>query len=118
MKALHDVVILERREPKTKLYLGNHKECIGKVIAVGPGRYTKTHRKNTKEVFLPTTVQVGEYVMFSPNVGQDAEKEVDGKKITVIREADIMAVVDPDEVGYTENGNLDAERDCVAKINF
>lgn len=113
MRALNDIVIVERRKPQTTIHLVQHKECIGQVLEVGPGRYIK---RGGKDYFLATTVKKGDYIMWTPRVGQDAERKIDGKDLTFIREADIMAIVDPEEIDVTDNGIVDPHRECVAKM--
>jgi len=57
----------------------------GEVVAVGPGRFSKHGER------IPMSVSVGDTVMFkkySPD-----EIEVDGEELLVIKEGDIMAVL-------------------------
>lgn len=58
----------------------------GKVVAVGPGRMSKTG------TLIPMSIKVGERVLFSkygPN-----EIKVDGKEYLIAREEDILAIIE------------------------
>lgn len=113
MKVLHDIVAVKRRQANTVIYLTDHKECIGEVVAVGPG---KLIRKPKNEYVIPMTVKVGEYVMFSPRAGQD--HEVDGEEVTFIREADILCVVDADKVKLSEDASDEKHREVLGEFSF
>lgn len=57
----------------------------GVVVAVGPGVYS------TKGEFIPTTVKVGDVVLFSKNVGELVE--VHEEKLLALNEGLIMGVI-------------------------
>ncbi len=58
----------------------------GKVLAVGPGeRDEQGHR-------IPLDVKVGDRVLFAKYAG--TEVKIDGKKLLILRESDILAIVD------------------------
>jgi len=58
----------------------------GKVLAVGPGeRDEKGHR-------IPLDVKVGDRVLFAKYAG--TEVKIDGKKLLILRESDILAVIE------------------------
>jgi len=62
------------------------KPIMGKVVAVGPGRTTDEGK------LIPLTVKVGDKVLFtkySPN-----EIKVEDKEYLVIREDDVLAIID------------------------
>jgi len=55
----------------------------GTVLAVGPGE------RNEKGDFMPLEVEAGDVVMFAKYSG--VEYKLDGKKLLIMREADILA---------------------------
>jgi chaperonin GroES len=57
----------------------------GKVIAVGPGR-----QENGKVV--PLQVKVGDRVLYGKYAGTEIKK--DGKEYLIVRESDILAVIE------------------------
>lgn len=62
----------------------------GKVVAVGPGRWVSSPTGEGKRV--PIDVKKGDVVLFtkySPN-----EVKVDGKEYLVIKEDDVLAIID------------------------
>jgi len=61
------------------------KPMIGKVIAIGPGK------KNDKGEIAPMNVKIGDTVLFK-KYGPD-EIEIDGKKLLVGDEDDILAIL-------------------------
>ncbi len=58
----------------------------GKVLAVGPGE------RDEKGQRIPLDVQVGDRVLFAKYAG--TEVKLEGKKLLILRESDILAVVD------------------------
>jgi len=62
------------------------KPMLGKVVAVGPGKWSE------KGELRPMSVKVGDKVLFK-KYGPD-EVEVDGKKYLVGDEDDILAIID------------------------
>lgn len=58
----------------------------GRIVRVGPGRRTD------QGVTLPPLVQVGDEVLFGKFAG--TELKVDGQPVLLIRESDILAVMD------------------------
>ena len=60
----------------------------GEVLAVGPGRF------NEKGELMPVQLQVGDRVLFGKYAGQTVK--VDGEEILVMREDDVMGVIEPD----------------------
>lgn len=61
------------------------KPTMGKVVAVGPGKFNEKGERN------PMTVKVGDTVLFK-KYGMD-EIEVEGKKYLVGDEDDVLAIV-------------------------
>lgn len=92
VRPLQDRVLVERLEEETKTAGGiiipdNNKEkpAQGKVIATGPG-----HR-NQDGTFAALGVKEGETILFGKYAG--TEVKVDGKELLVMREDDILAVL-------------------------
>lgn len=93
LKPLGGRVIVEPIEQDEKtasgIYLpetAKEKPQEGKVLAVGPGD------RNENGERIPLDVNVGERVLFAKYSG--TEVKVDGKKLLILRESDILAVVE------------------------
>ena len=93
LRPLHDRVIVKRLDQETKTASGivipdnaAEKPDQGEVLAVGPGK------KNDKGEVMTLSVQVGDRVLFGKYSGQSVK--VDGDELMVMREEDIMAVVE------------------------
>lgn len=92
LKPLSDHLILEPIEEEKVTKSGivipdtasKEKPTQGKVIAVGPGKFEKGER-------IPMSVKVGDVVLFK-KYGPD-EIELDGKKLLVGDENDILAII-------------------------
>jgi chaperonin GroES len=92
LRPLHDRVIVKRLEEERKTASGivipdtaAEKPDQGEVLAVGPGK------KNDKGELGAMSVKVGDRVLFGKYSGQTVK--VDGDELLVMREEDIMAVV-------------------------
>ena len=92
LRPLHDRVIVERLEQETKTASGivlpeaaAEKPDQGKVLAVGNGKILEDGKVR------PLDVKVGDTVLFGKYSGQAVK--VDGKELLVMREDDIMAIV-------------------------
>ena len=92
LRPLHDRVIIKRLDQETKTASGivipdnaAEKPDQGQVLAVGPGKGYDSGKLN------PPDVKVGERVLFGKYAGQTVK--VDGDELLVMREEDIMAVV-------------------------
>ena len=57
----------------------------GKILAVGPGRFEKDKR-------IPMEVKVGDTVLYGKYSG--SEITVNGEQVFILRESDILAIVD------------------------
>lgn len=102
LRPIDDIVFVEAEEGMTAggLVLANHKQHVGRVVAVGPGKWRKA--ADGSMFRSPPDVAEGDRVMFSWRAGM--EEKVGGRELLVMREGDIMAVLDDDaEVGPTEN---------------
>lgn len=93
LRPLHDRVVVERQEQETKTASGivlpdaaAEKPDMGKVIAVGNGKILEDGKTR------PLDVKVGDNVLFGKYSGQTVK--VDGKEMLVMREDDIMAIVE------------------------
>lgn len=90
---LHDRVIVKRLEVERTTASGivipdnaGEKPDQGEVIAVGPGKRDEAGK------LLPMDVKVGDRVLFGKYSGQNVK--VDGEEFLVMREEDIMGVVE------------------------
>ena len=93
IRPLHDRVVVSRMEEETTSAGGivipgsaAEKPAQGEVVAVGNGQIT-----NNGEV-RALDVKVGDQVMFGKFSG--TEVKVDGEELLVMREEDIVAVID------------------------
>ena len=93
LRPLHDRVIVKRLENETKTASGivipdaaTEKPDQGEVLAVGPGK------RNDKGEQIALNVKVGDRVLFGKYSGQSVK--VDGEELLVMREEDIMAVIE------------------------
>ena len=92
IRPLHDRVIVKREEEERKSPGGivipdtaAEKPIRGKVIAVGKGKILENGQVR------PLDVKVGDKILFGKYGGN--EVKVDGEELLVLREEDIMAVV-------------------------
>ena len=89
-RAIQDRVVIFRVETKDEENLleipdeAKEKPAEGIVVAVGPGKYTNAG------VLVPTTVQVGDHVLFGKYAGQ--EHKVGLVTFLILREEDIFLV--------------------------
>jgi chaperonin GroES len=93
MKPLDDRVVVQPLEQQQKTSGGiflpetaKEKPQQGKVIAVGPGKMLDTGQR------AAMNVKKGDVVLFAKYSG--AEVEVDGKELLIMRESDLLAVVE------------------------
>ena len=93
LRPLHDRVIVERLEQETKTASGivlpeaaAEKPDQGKVLAIGNGKILEDGKVR------PLDVKVGDKVLFGKYSGQAVK--IDGKEVLVMREDDVMAVVE------------------------
>jgi chaperonin GroES len=92
-RPLHDRVVIRRSEGDTKSKGGiiipdtaKEKPQEGEVIAVGPGTRDESGR------LLPLDVKAGDTVLFGKWSG--TEVKIDGEDLVIMKEADIMGIVD------------------------
>jgi chaperonin GroES len=93
LRPLHDRVIIKRLEAETKSAGGivipdtaTEKPIKGEVVAVGAGKILEDGKVR------PIGVKAGEKVLFGKYSG--TEVKVDGQELLVMREEDLMAVID------------------------
>jgi len=93
LRPLHDRVIIKRMEEETTSPGGivipdsaAEKPVRGSVVAAGNGKV------NDSGKVVPMDVKVGDTVLFGKYSG--TEVKVEGKELLVMREEDIMAVVE------------------------
>lgn len=95
MRPLGDRIVVRLIDEGEEMYgmlhipaMAKEKPTQGEVVAVGPGAYEYG-------VQVPMTVAVGERVLFGRYAG--TEVEVEGQALLVIRQADVMSVLDDGE---------------------
>jgi chaperonin GroES len=94
IRPLHDRVIVKRKEEERKTASGivipdsanTEKPDQGEILAVGAGK------KDDNGKLIPLDVKVGDTVLFGKYAGQTVK--VDGEEVLVMREEDIMGVVE------------------------
>jgi chaperonin GroES len=93
LRPLHDRVIIKRLEAETKSAGGivipdsaTEKPIKGEVVAVGNGKILEDGKVR------PLAVKAGEKVLFGKYSG--TEVKVDGQELLVMREEDLMAVIE------------------------
>jgi chaperonin GroES len=93
LKPLGDRVVIEREEAKQTTAGGivlpdtaKDKPQKGKVLAIGDGLITKDGKRR------PLQVKVGDSVLFTSYAGEEFKNE--DKKVLLMREDDILAVVE------------------------
>ena len=94
LKPLGDRVVVEREEAKATTAGGivlpdtaKDRPQKGKVLAIGDGRITKDGKRRELQV------KVGDQVLFTSYAGDEFKIEGD-QKVLLMREDDILAVVD------------------------
>ena len=93
IRPLHDRVIVKRMEEERKTASGivipdtaTEKPDQGEIVAVGAGK------KDDKGSHMAMDVKVGDRVLFGKYSGQTVK--VDGEELLVMREEDIMGVIE------------------------
>lgn len=91
LKPLGDRVIVRADaaiEKKGLLFIphgAREKQQVGEIVSVGPGR-------TESGILVPMSLRVGDKVLFGKYSG--TEMEVDGESVLILRESDVMAVVE------------------------
>ncbi len=93
IRPLHDRVIVKRVDAETRTASGiyipeaaDEKPDQGDVLAVGPGKRDEAGK------LIPMDVKVGDRILFGKYSGQNVK--VDGDEYLVMREEDIMGVLE------------------------
>jgi chaperonin GroES len=93
LRPLHDRLLVKRLEEKEQVFGGiiipdtaKEKPQEAKVLAVGPGRVTDDGKVQ------PIDVKVGDTVVFGKYSG--TEVKVDGDELLIIREDDVLGVLE------------------------
>jgi chaperonin GroES len=93
IRPLHDRVIVKRMEEERKTASGivipdtaTEKPDQGEIVAVGAGK------KDDKGIHMAMDVKVGDRVLFGKYSGQTVK--VEGEELLVMREEDIMGVIE------------------------
>lgn len=93
IRPLHDRVLVERIEEEQKTAGGiiipdsaKEKPIQGRVIATGPGA------RDDAGKLVPLDVKAGDVVIFAKWAG--TEVKIDGKELLVMKESDIIAIVE------------------------
>jgi chaperonin GroES len=93
LRPLHDRVVIKRLDQETKTASGifipdnaAEKPDQGEIIAVGAGK------RDDKGTLQAMAVKVGDRVLFGKYSGQTVK--VDGDELLVMREDDIMAIIE------------------------
>jgi chaperonin GroES len=93
IRPLHDRVIVKRLESERMTAAGivipdsaGEKPDQGEVLAVGPGK------RDDSGKIIPMDVKVGDRVLFGKYAGQTVK--VEGEELLVMREEDIMGVLE------------------------
>lgn len=96
MRPLHDRIIVKRIEQQRKTASGivipdsaAEKPDQGEVLAVGEGKRLKDGSLQA------VTLKVGDRVLFGKYAGQAVK--VDGQEVLVLREDDVMALIEEDK---------------------
>jgi chaperonin GroES len=93
LRPLQDRVIVRQSEAETKTASGivlpdsaKEKPTKGKVISVGPGKFDDNGKH------MEVGVRVGDSIFYGKYSGTDVE--VDGQKFVILRESDILGVLE------------------------
>lgn len=88
-----DRVLVQRLEAETKTTSGLfipeasvEKANRGKVVAIGPGRFSKDGK-----IIPVTDINIGDVVMFE---GNGISIKVDGEQLVILKENEIIGIVD------------------------
>ena len=110
-KPLHDRILVRRDSSISETACGlalpeqyQQRPRKGTVVAIGPGRQTKLG------TFLPMAIKVGDRVIFGKYAG--AELDLDGERLSVMRESNIVCVIESDnnEVDLQVKGDVFVDR--------
>jgi chaperonin GroES len=114
-RPLHDRVVIRRAEGDVKSKGGiiipdnaKEKPQEGEVIAVGPGA------RDENGALVPLDVKAGDRILFGKWSG--TEVKIDGEDLLIMKEADIMGVIDKSETAAIgKSGTVVTEKSVKAK---
>ncbi|ESY25176.1 co-chaperone GroES [Mesorhizobium sp. LNJC394B00] len=114
-RPLHDRVVIRRAEGDVKSNGGiiipdnaKEKPQEGEVIAVGPGA------RDENGALVPLDVKAGDFILFGKWSG--TEVKIDGEDLLIMKEADIMGVIDKSETANIgKSGTVVTEKSVKAK---
>ena len=93
LKPLDDRIVIKQSEAEEKTSGGiilpdtaKEKPQIGKVVAIGPGKLLDDGKRSQM------SVKIKDEVFYSKYLGNDVE--IDGDKYVIIRESDVLGVVE------------------------
>ena len=93
LKPMNDRVVVRQSDAETTTKSGivlpdaaKEKPTRGEVLAVGDGKLTDDGKRT------PVAVKAGDHVVYGKYGG--TEVEVDGEKLTILRESDILGVLE------------------------
>lgn len=98
IKAINDIVIIERDGYKGLLIAPKEKMCHGTVLSVGPGAWSANVwdidpiTRSVAEKWRPTSLKQGQRVCFSLDKGE--EHIIEGKHVVVMRESHIAGIIE------------------------
>lgn len=95
LRPLHDRVVIKPIDREETFAGGQlvlpetakEKPQQGEILAVGPGRFDEDGKRR-----MPLDVKVGDQVLFAKYAG--TEVKIDGEKVLILKEADILAVLE------------------------
>jgi chaperonin GroES len=101
-RPLHDRVVVKRVEEEAKTKGGiiipdtaKEKPMEGEIVAVGPGA------PNEKGAIVPLDVKQGDRILFGKWSG--SEIKLDGEDLLVMKESDVMGVIEGPSISITKN---------------
>ena len=93
LKPLDDRIVIKQSEAEEKTSGGiilpdtaKEKPQIGKVVAIGPGKLLDDGKRSQM------SVKIKDEVFYSKYLGNDVE--IDGDKYVIIRESDVLGIVE------------------------
>jgi chaperonin GroES len=113
IKPLNDWIVIQTVEAEAKTPGGiiipevaKEKPQWGIVVSAGPGAYRKEKEKKEDKKFVPTEVKAGDKVLYERYMA--SEFELEGRKIIMVREANILGKFDSDEKSASKEVNKKA----------
>ncbi|RWQ04593.1 co-chaperone GroES [Mesorhizobium sp.] len=104
-RPLHDRVVIRRAESDTTSKGGiiipdnaKEKPQEGEVIAVGPGA------RDESGALIALDVKAGDLILFGKWSG--TEVKIDGEDLLIMKEADIMGIIDKSEMGIIDKSEM------------